>query len=70
MNSVAKIVAISLILATAGCSHLSQNEKRILSGGAIGAGAGVAIGYIAGAPLLGALVGGGAGAAVGALTDE
>ncbi len=70
MSTSARIIAACLVLAAVGCSNLSPSAQRTLSGGAIGAGAGVAIGIVGGAPLLGALVGGGAGAAIGASTSE
>lgn len=58
-----------LILALAGCSGMSEREQRTLSGGAIGAAGGVAIGALTGgSALLGGVVGGAGGAAIGALT--
>ncbi len=63
------VIACALILA--GCSGLSQTEQRALSGGAIGAVGGAAIGAITGgSALTGALIGGAGGAAVGALTGS
>jgi osmotically inducible lipoprotein OsmB len=60
------VVALPLL---AGCDHMSQQQQRALSGGAIGAGAGAVAGAIVGGPVLGlALIGGAAGAATGALT--
>lgn len=47
----------------------TQPGERALSGGAIGAGTGAAIGAVAGDIGTGALVGGAAGAALGGLTD-
>ncbi len=61
-----------IILATAmlaGCSGMSRQQQRALSGGAIGAVGGAAIAGIAGGPMIvGAAVGAAGGAAVGALT--
>ena len=56
---------LCFLLAMAGCANLTHDQQRTLSGGAIGAGAGGAIGLIAGPPgfLVGALVGGAAGSA-------
>lgn len=62
---VALLLAASLLSA---CSGLSQREQRALSGGAIGAAGGAAVGLITGgSALTGALIGGAGGAAVGAL---
>jgi hypothetical protein len=55
----------------AGCSHMTQQEQRALSGGAIGAAGGVALTAVTGGSLLlGGLVGGAGGAAIGALTTK
>ena len=64
-------LAAVLALLTAGCSNMNNKEQRALSGGAIGAGAGAALGWVTGANpwVLGAL-GAASGAAVGALTDD
>jgi osmotically inducible lipoprotein OsmB len=51
-----------------GCANLTPTQQRALSGGAIGAAGGAALGAIVGgSPALGAVVGGAAGAATGAL---
>jgi hypothetical protein len=56
-------------LTLAGCGNTTGD--RALSGAAIGAGAGLAVGAVTGATLLeGAVVGGALGAAAGALTDK
>lgn len=56
-------------LALAGCGNTVGD--RALSGGALGAGAGLAVGAVTGATLLeGALIGGALGAAAGALTNS
>ena len=60
----ALVVALLLL---AGCDHLSGQQQRALSGGAIGAAGGAIIGALTGGPLTGALIGGAGGAAVGAL---
>jgi hypothetical protein len=61
-------LTLAVVLATtAGCSGMSGQEQRTLSGGAIGAAGGAGIGLLAGAPVAGALIGGAAGAGVGAL---
>ena len=57
-------------LALGGCSGMSDTEKRTLGGGAIGAGAGAAVGAAAGNTGLGAVVGAGAGVAGGYIYDQ
>ena len=51
----------------AGCGH--NPTDRAVTGGAIGAAGGAAIGAMAGNPLAGAVIGGVGGAAVGGLTS-
>ncbi len=59
----------ALVLPLAACDGLSAREQRALSGGAIGAAGGAAVGALTGgSPMTGALIGGAGGAAVGALT--
>jgi uncharacterized membrane protein len=59
----------ALVVPLAACDGMSRREQRALSGGAIGAAGGAAVGAITGGSLLtGALIGGAGGAAVGALT--
>jgi hypothetical protein len=63
------VVLLSLALALAGCSGLTQREQRALSGGAIGAAGGAALTVVTGGSVLvGTALGGAAGAAIGALT--
>jgi osmotically inducible lipoprotein OsmB len=71
MRKIALVAVTFMSLATAGCQNLDTQQQRALSGGAIGAGAGAAVGLITGANpwVLGAL-GAAGGAAVGALTDK
>ena len=66
------IVTVVLLAALiAGCAGLSTREQRVLSGGAIGAGAGAATSIITGGSLgLGAAIGAGAGALGGLIYDE
>lgn len=59
--------SVVLVAFLAGCSGMSGQEQRTLSGGAIGAAGGAGVGLLLGAPVAGALVGGAAGAATGAL---
>ena len=66
------IVTVVLLAALiVGCSGLSTREQRVLSGGAIGAGAGAATSLITGGSLgWGAAIGAGAGALGGLIYDE
>ena len=65
---VAVVVATAML---AGCSHMSATQQRMLSGGAIGTGAGAAISAIAGGSVLtGAAIGAGAGVLGGFIYDE
>jgi uncharacterized protein YcfJ len=65
------IVTILVIgLALAGCSGMSDTEQRTLSGAAIGAGAGTAIGAVSGNAAMGAVVGTAVGAGGGYLYDR
>ena len=58
-----------LIVGLAGCSNMSRQEQRALSGGALGSAAGLGIAALTGGSLLvGGLVGGAGGAAIGAVT--
>ncbi|WP_149538978.1 YMGG-like glycine zipper-containing protein [Siccirubricoccus phaeus] len=62
-------VLAAFALSLAACSGMNRTQQRTLSGGAIGAAGGAAVGAITGgSPLTGALIGGAGGAAIGALT--
>ena len=66
---VVRYAALAAILLLFACG--SSKTDRGLSGGAIGAGAGAAVGAVTGTSVLGgAAIGGAAGAATGVLTDE
>jgi len=61
----------AMLVTTAACSDMNDQQQRAVSGGAIGAGGGALFGWaVGGDPLIGALVGGAGGAAVGALTSK
>ena len=61
---------LALVLFT-GCAGLTPQQQRILTGGAIGAAGGAAIGAISGgSAATGALVGGAVGAVGGAIVHE
>ena len=70
MKSIAKLVAASiLMISVAGCAGMSPTEQRMLSGGAIGAGA--AVGAMSGgSAATGAVIGGAAGVVGGIIVDE
>ena len=64
-------LTLSLVGALAGCSSMSDTERRTLSGTAIGTSGGAAIGGMAsGKPLTGAAIGAAAGTASGYLYDR
>ncbi len=63
------VAAALALLSLAGCSDMTRGQQRTLSGGALGAAGGAAIGALTGgSAVTGALLGGAGGAAVGALT--
>lgn len=71
MRTTRLLISSVLALMLAGCASMSPGEQRLLSGGAIGAGAGAAIGAIAGGnPAVGAAIGGAAGVAGGAIINQ
>ena len=66
-------IAIVFVLGVmlSGCAGMSPTEQRMLSGGAIGAGAGAAIGAATGgSPAAGAAIGGAAGVVGGVIVDQ
>ena len=72
MRTLTLIITLMLIASLVfGCSGLSTREQRVLSGGAIGAGAGAATSLITGGSLgWGAAIGAGGGALGGFIYDE
>ena len=68
--SVKHIAAVLLVaVSLTGCQNMTRQQQRALSGGALGAAGGAAIGALTGgSAVAGALIGGAGGAAVGALT--
>ncbi len=72
MKSITRVAAaIILMISIAGCAGMNSTEQRMLSGGAIGAGAGAAVGAISGgSAATGAIVGGAAGVVGGLIVDE
>jgi osmotically inducible lipoprotein OsmB len=71
MKRVLALLLVFVLWAAAGCSNMTPQQQRSLSGGAIGAAGGAVVGtVVGGSPLLGAAVGGAAGAAVGAFWED
>jgi hypothetical protein len=65
------ILVASIILPVAGCTNMSKTQQGTLSGGAIGAGAGLGIAAISGGNLwVGTAVGAGAGALTGYMISK
>ncbi|MHC1727880.1 MAG: YMGG-like glycine zipper-containing protein [Syntrophobacteraceae bacterium] len=65
------LAVLAVVFLLAGCAGMSSTEQRMLSGGAIGAGAGAAIGAMTGgSPAMGAAIGGAAGVVGGAIVDS
>lgn len=66
MKTVRILIVITIIVGmVGGCANMTKQQQRILSGGAIGAGAGAALGAIAGGSVAGAAAIGAAAGAVG-----
>jgi osmotically inducible lipoprotein OsmB len=72
MRKIIKSVAILMLMSlVAGCAGMDSTQQRMLSGGAIGAGAGAAIGAVTGGSVgTGAVIGGAAGVVGGAIVDQ
>jgi osmotically inducible lipoprotein OsmB len=65
------ILIASIILPVAGCTGMSKTQQGTLSGGAIGAGAGLGIAALSGGNLwVGTAVGAGAGALTGYMISK
>jgi osmotically inducible lipoprotein OsmB len=71
MTRARALLLVVVLSAAAGCANMTPTQQRALSGGAIGAAGGAAVGAIVGgSPALGAIVGGAAGTAAGALWED
>ena len=71
MKRLCVLLLILALVATTGCANMSARQQRSLSGGAIGAAGGAAVGAITGgSPAIGAGVGGAAGATTGYFWDR
>ena len=72
MSRLITLFAAGLLFALAACSNMNQTEQRVVSGTAIGAGAGAALVAVTGGLSIGtgALIGAGVGAAGGYVVDQ
>lgn len=71
MKKLALVFVAVAGLGLAGCANMSNTEQRMVSGGAMGAAGGAAIGALTGGSVVaGALIGGAAGTAGGYLFDR
>jgi osmotically inducible lipoprotein OsmB len=72
MKRVLRVLTVLLLAgAISGCAGMTDTQQRVLSGGAIGAGAGAAVGILSGGSgSTGAIIGGAAGAAGGYIVDQ
>jgi len=62
-------LALAMIGPLAACENMNRTQQRAVSGGAMGAAGGAAVGWLTGgSPVTGALLGGAGGAALGAVT--
>ena len=65
------VVIIVLVGLIGGCANMTHQQQRTLSGGAIGAGAGAALGAVTGHSIIGgAAIGAAAGAVGGYIYDQ
>ncbi|MCI0482439.1 MAG: YMGG-like glycine zipper-containing protein [Candidatus Dadabacteria bacterium] len=65
------ILVASIVMPVAGCTNMSKTQQGTLSGGAIGAGAGLGIAAVSGGNLwVGTAVGAGAGALAGYMISK
>lgn len=68
MQRICFLMLFSMLLTFSACTNMSRTQQGAVSGGAIGAGAGLGISALTGGSLgVGALVGGGLGAVAGGL---
>ncbi len=72
MTRTLAVVSLSALLLATGCAGLNSTEERMLTGGAIGAGAGAVVGALTGGlgVATGAAIGAAAGAATGYIVDR
>lgn len=71
MRALRMLFFAAIMFLVTGCAGMTPTEQRILSGGAIGAGAGAVIGELSGGHAgTGAAIGGAAGAIGGAIVDQ
>ncbi|WP_417515638.1 YMGG-like glycine zipper-containing protein [Minwuia sp.] len=71
IRKIAAIGVVGTALALGACEGMNETQQRTLSGGAIGAAGGAALGAITGgSAATGAIIGGAAGAGAGYLTSD
>lgn len=69
MKAFRTLILVLAVAGLAGCDHMNSQQQRMLTGGALGAAGGAALGAVTGGSwVLGGLLGGAAGTAVGAFT--
>lgn len=71
LRKFAAISTVGLALTLGACENMSETQQRTLSGGAIGAAGGAALGAVTGgSAAAGALIGGAVGAGAGYVTSD
>jgi len=71
MKTAGITISLLLVVSLAGCAGMTDDEQRMVSGGAMGAAGGAVLGAVTGgSALIGAAVGGAAGIAGGALVNH
>lgn len=69
--SITITISLVLVVSLAGCAGMTDDQQRMVSGGAMGAAGGAVLGAVTGgSALIGAAVGGAAGVAGGALVNQ
>lgn len=71
MKTLSITISLVLVVSLAGCAGMTDEQQRMVSGGAMGAAGGAALGAITGgSALIGAAIGGAVGVAGGAIVNE
>ncbi len=70
-KTISVLLLLTVVGLSSGCAGLTPQQQRALTGGAMGAAGGAALGAITGgSPAIGAVIGGAAGAAGGLILHE